>query len=1375
MKKSIFLYLFLLLLSVQANAQSGCFEIESILVDACSSPEGENEMVRFKIGPAALNTANLTITWPNNAFQGICQNATTALKVDTINNSIEGCGRVLEPVAGVLPANATVIIVTSTNMQALANSFANLNDTIYMIFQCAGNTNGHFANTGTGIRTMTMTFSTPPACSDQVSYDRALLVNINGTTGGGSAVQNGSTVLFTPSNTASYINIGCNAPFVPMSVTALSGNDTSVCAGAPLTVYGSGYGTTDYYWQSTQGTFSPPNGLVSTFTPNANATYPIQITLAGYNACDTVFDNILINRLTNTIDAGAAVNVCRGSAVQLTASGGSGYTWAPNDGTLSTLSGPTTLASPPTTRYYYVTGNYSAQGCVGTDSVLVTVLNNDTISVSGPTDACPGSLAVLVASGGSGTYVWTGNPNLTCTNCANTGVTQFVTTTYTVRSIGTCPDTLNYTLNAIDADTIILSNDTTICSGTSAQINASGSVGFVWFPNDGTLNNINIPNPVATPTGSTSYIAYSQGLCPDTAFITISVVQQPNVSVNPVSATICDGQSVSFQASGASSFAWYPFTDLSCFLCSNPTADPSSSVTYTLVGVNGNLCFDTISVPITVNQQDVISAISNDTVICSGNTVPLFVTHNSGGVVWTPNDGTLSSTTSNNPIATPAGTATYTVRTTGICADTADVTITVNPTPTVTTVPANVATICSGDSVQLTANGATSYTWTPATNISCTNCSNPWVYPTANTVYTVTGTTGICSATAGVDVFVTPLPAPTISSPFNTICQGDTVPLTVNGITGAANYAWSPTATLTCSNCNNPGAFPSAQTTYTLTVTQLTCSGTTSITLNSITQPVASIAGNTSICSGQSTTLTGAGSGNYLWNEGSTTTSITVSPVVDSLYTLIISAGSCADTATALVTVTPTPVVSITPVNPAICAGQSLQLTASGATAYAWSPAGSLDAANISNPTATPASTTTYEVIGTSAGCADTVNVTVSVTAYDVLTVSADATICAGQSTNLSVTGAANVVWSPNDGSLNNVTSTTPTATPANTTQYTVISTSACPDTAQVNVTVNPQDVITASGTATICEGQSANLSVTGSANVTWSPAGSLDNANSTTPVATPVTTTTYTVTSNGVCPDQDQVTITVNPQEAITISNNETICEGESVTLSASGVASVTWGPNDGSLDDVNSLNPVATPVTTTTYTVTSNGACPDQAQVTITVDQAPTATVSADTTIIAGESIVLSAGGGTTYSWDPATSLSDATIATPTASPGNTTTYTVTVANAAGCIDTASVTVTVEPYDCRPIFTPNAFTPNADGNNDSFLVINGNDYVRFELRIYNRIGELMFESYNATVGWDGTFKGTMQPPGVYAVVVLAQCVNGKDVGFNGSITLIR
>ncbi|MEP7171649.1 MAG: hypothetical protein ABI855_19915, partial [Bacteroidota bacterium] len=142
MKKKIFL-IFILLLNfiskknlIFAQIPTTCFEIQSILVDACGNPEGENEMVRFVTGPNSLNISNLIVTWPNNIYLNICQNAQTATNVDTLNAAIQSCGYILEPSGGILPPGKTVILVTSTNMNPFSNSFANLSDTIYMIFQC---------------------------------------------------------------------------------------------------------------------------------------------------------------------------------------------------------------------------------------------------------------------------------------------------------------------------------------------------------------------------------------------------------------------------------------------------------------------------------------------------------------------------------------------------------------------------------------------------------------------------------------------------------------------------------------------------------------------------------------------------------------------------------------------------------------------------------------------------------------------------------------------------------------------------------------------------------------------------------------------------------------------------------------------------------------------------------------------------------------------------------------------------------------------------------------------------------------------------------------------------------------------------------------
>ena len=120
------------------NGYSQCFEIENILVDACGGQEGLNEMVRFKVGSTNINTSNISVVWPNNPWQGLVQNSTTASKTASLNADIldaGGCGQLIEPTGGILPANATVIILTSFNLDTALNSFGALTQNIYILYQ----------------------------------------------------------------------------------------------------------------------------------------------------------------------------------------------------------------------------------------------------------------------------------------------------------------------------------------------------------------------------------------------------------------------------------------------------------------------------------------------------------------------------------------------------------------------------------------------------------------------------------------------------------------------------------------------------------------------------------------------------------------------------------------------------------------------------------------------------------------------------------------------------------------------------------------------------------------------------------------------------------------------------------------------------------------------------------------------------------------------------------------------------------------------------------------------------------------------------------------------------------------------------------------
>ena len=192
-----------------ATSCDACIEIESILVDACnanSGTEGENEMVHFTTN-VSINTSSISVDWPNNSDLGICQDATTATIVSNINSTITGGGTVLEPTGGVIPAGAEVILVTSTDFDYLNHDWSALNYDVYMIFQCAGNTSGHFANYSatSGVRELILDVG---ACADTVQYDRSLLDG----TGDGDAVE------FAPDGTPTYGNNGCEPPLFPLPI-----------------------------------------------------------------------------------------------------------------------------------------------------------------------------------------------------------------------------------------------------------------------------------------------------------------------------------------------------------------------------------------------------------------------------------------------------------------------------------------------------------------------------------------------------------------------------------------------------------------------------------------------------------------------------------------------------------------------------------------------------------------------------------------------------------------------------------------------------------------------------------------------------------------------------------------------------------------------------------------------------------------------------------------------------------------------------------------------------------------------------------------------------------------------------------------------------
>src|SRR6218665_3894287 len=384
--------LFCLMCSKPMAAQ--CFQIESILVDACSGEEGLNEMVRFKVGITALNTNNMSVSWPNNPWQGLIKNNLTASKTATLNADIldaGGCGQLIEPVNGVLPANANVILVTSFNLDTSMNTFGALTNDTYIIYQNNPSTaSGHFANSGSGLRTMTISF---PTCSDTVTYNRALLVNPNGET----VAADGAIVLFSASGTPTYINNGCSAPVPPFTVDA--GANVNACSGTTITLNGAAQGQSSVRWTAASGSFSASGNLSTNYTISPTATGILVLTLTAVNSCGAeVSDTITINLSTGTVPNFATpITICTGAVAPIlntTSPNGISGTWTPSV-VNNTISG----------NYRFVP---NAGQCASEFNLRVEVGNSIIPNFTTPIALCTGAVAPILntvsPNGISGTW-----------------------------------------------------------------------------------------------------------------------------------------------------------------------------------------------------------------------------------------------------------------------------------------------------------------------------------------------------------------------------------------------------------------------------------------------------------------------------------------------------------------------------------------------------------------------------------------------------------------------------------------------------------------------------------------------------------------------------------------------------------------------------------------------------------------------------------------------------------------------------------------------------------------------------------------------------------------------------------------------------------
>ncbi|HKO79537.1 MAG TPA: gliding motility-associated C-terminal domain-containing protein [Chitinophagaceae bacterium] len=263
-------------------------------------------------------------------------------------------------------------------------------------------------------------------------------------------------------------------------------------------------------------------------------------------------------------------------------------------------------------------------------------------------------------------------------------------------------------------------------------------------------------------------------------------------------------------------------------------------------------------------------------------------------------------------------------------------------------------------------------------------------------------------------------------------------------------------------------------------------------------------------------------------------------------------------------------------------------------------------------------------------------------------------------------------------------------------------------------------------------------------------------------------------VTSDKGCKKLDSVIAVVNPKPvAGVLFSTVTICEKENIQLESSGGESYQWIPANG-LSSAVIPDPVASPADTVDYSVIvfNEFACSDTALVTVNVVEVPHADAGSDKWIIEGTSAQLSGnatGQNISYSWLPAVFINNAQSLNPVVTPPRDTNYVLKVVSGEGC---GFATDTMHVFVYKDVYVPNAFSPNNDGLNDTWNIPVLSAYPEFDLTVYNRYGQVVFQNKNTNRPWNGKFKGELLPVGVYVYVI---DLKAEKRILKGTVTLFR
>ncbi len=1264
---------------------------------------------------------------------------------------------------------------------------------------------------------------TQPAAALSVTTSKTDVLCFGASTGSVTAVPAGGTGGYsfswntTPVQNTATVN---NRPAGTYTVTVTDANNCTVSASVtvsqptqPLSLSTSKTDESCFGGTNATATCTPAGGTAGyTYTWN---TIPLQntatatglvigsytVTVNDANSCTASASVTITQPAATSVSITKTEPVCFGqpaATATATGSGGTGaftYAWnttpAQNTQTASNLGAGT----------YTVTAT-DASGCTATASITInTPPTQLTVAVSHVDVLCFGNstgsvTAMPSGSWGGYTYGWNTSPAQNSATAANLAAgTYTVTVTDAQGCSVTASDVVSQPAQALS---VTASKVDELCFGGatgSATANpAGGTTGYTYVWSCTPVQN----TATATNLAAASYTVTVSDANSCTASASVSITQPTATSVTITKTEpVCFGQpAATATATGSGGTGAFTYAWNTTPAQNTQTATNLSGGTYTVTATDANGCTATASITISTPPTQLTVAVSHIDVLCFGNStgsVTAAPTGSWGGYTYTWNTTPAQNTASAANL--PAGTYNVTVTDVQGCSTTAS-DVVAQPAQALTVSQAQVDVVCFGastGSASVTAGGGTAaytYSWntTPVQNTAtATNL--------AANAYTVTVTdANSCTATAAFNISQPASPVTvniTLSQP---LCFGQpTASAQANGSggTGTITYTWNTTPAQ-----NSQTAINLAAGNYTVTATDASgCSASASVSVSAA--PSALTVTTTHIdvlCFGDATGSVTAnangsyGSYSYVWNTTPVQSTATASSLIAGTYNVTVTdIQGCSATASDIVS-EPASALSInTTKTDILCYGDasgSATVTANGGTVnytYNWSTSPVQNTATISSLVAGA-----YTITVTDANnCLQTASVTINQPAAPLAASSSITNVncnggndgginisCNGGTTNYSyqwsVTPSVNT---PNATGLT-AGNYSMTVTDANNCTFVLPNMQVTEPTA-LSVNLLPTDES--------CPGSSdGEVDATASGGIP--PYSYAWNNGITDPQNTSLTAGTYTitVTDGHNCTISDNSNVNSLPGVVINGTAGNVLCfplKNGSINITATTSfqpLQFVWS-NGAATEDITALD-------TGTYSLIVTDAHGCQADSTFHIGNDDIFSIEAaphNSTIDLGQQVNISVTPtGSTFGtlvWTPTYGLSCSDCSDPIANPYESITYNVVATDVNGCI--ATDTVHIEVIPSYIVFIPNAFTPNGDGNNDFFEVFGNKEaWKQFEVQIFDRSGEMVYESNDMNFKWDGNYKGKMLNPSVFVYLVKVVYIdNYTDKLFKGSVTLVR